>query len=334
MPSEDDLIAWLKERTAATGGRWIGDDAAILPQSDRWAVTMDTQIEGTHFFSGLSPELIARRLLAVNLSDLAAMGAMPSFAFLALSAPETFDHRSFFVSLVEACEAIELELAGGDLSQQPRVAAVLTLLGSKPTERRWLYRDSAQAGESIWLGGTVGEASAGLKILQQASPFEERLLESVEELGIPHLLAPEAKAAVHRHLLPNAQLQLGSWLGSRDAGAAIDISDGLAVDLHRLCYASRVGARIYLDRLPLPKNFRELARAIKADWKGMALAGGEDYVLLFTLPSEVTPPPSFNCTRIGSITESELTIVDQDGEQPLLKEGWDHLAPGTNNMTR
>ena len=111
---EDELIDWLRRRTARRGGRWIGDDAAILPRSEQWAVTVDTQVEGVHFLPGLDPAVVARRLLAVNLSDLAAMGARPAFGFLALSAPGDYDHRRFLASLTDACERYELDLAGGD----------------------------------------------------------------------------------------------------------------------------------------------------------------------------------------------------------------------------
>src|SRR6185436_12693499 len=125
-------------------------------------VTTDSQIEGVHFPPGLDPALVARRLLAVNLSDLAAMGAEPRHAFLALAAPPGFAHRRFFRALLAACRLQGVELAGGDLARDPHhVHAVLTLLGTRPAAGRWLRRDGARPGHRLWHGGTVGESAAG-----------------------------------------------------------------------------------------------------------------------------------------------------------------------------
>ncbi len=324
--NEDALIAWLRERTADTGGRLIGDDAAILPRSERWAVTMDSQIEGVHFLNGLDPEIIARRLLAVNLSDLAAMGALPSFAFLALSAPQGFDHQRFFNALVDACETCKLELAGGDLSRQPQVAAVMTLLGAKPNGQRWLRRDTARVGESIWLGGTVGEAAAGLQLLRRGANLEGGFLNVSENMRIPDSLISPATLAIRRHLEPQPQLKLGAWLGTCPVATAIDISDSLALDLHRLCRLSDVGARIHLDRLPLPIHLERLADIAEVKWQDLALKGGEDYVLLFTLPRGIVPPEQFACTQIGSVIEDGVFVVGNDSEELLPADGWDHLS--------
>jgi len=324
---EDELIAWLEKRTARRGGRWIGDDAAILPDAKRWAVTMDSQIEGVHFSAGLDPAIVARRLLAVNLSDLAAMGAEPSYAFLALSAPAGFDHRSFLAAFADACEAWNLDLAGGDLSRNENVTTTLTLLGHRPRGRRWLRRGGARVGEDLWLGGTVGESAVGAALLQHGATFEKAAARLPSSFDLSAAMADAAQRAIRRHLEPSPQLELGSWLGTCAAGAAIDVSDGLARDLHRLCARSRVGAEIELDLLPLPEGLPTLARSIDRDWKELALAGGEDYVLLFSLPAEATPPERFACTRIGSVGEELVLLVEDGRQRPLAATGWDHLTP-------
>jgi thiamine-monophosphate kinase len=322
--SEDDLIDWLSRRTSRRGERWIGDDAATLP-SGEWAVTMDSQIEGVHFMPGLDAAIVARRLLAVNLSDLAAMGALPAFAFLALAAPADFDHRRFFSALTNACEEVSLALAGGDLSRHSRLTAVLTLLGKRPAGGRWLRRGDALAGESLWLGGTIGEAAVGLALVQRGAAIDGRGLRLPAGLELSGSLRRAARRAVRRQLAPKPQLELGQWLGGRPAGAAIDLSDGLARDLHRLCRASGVGAEIDLDRLPLAGDHRRLARSIGDDWRQLALAGGEDYVLLFTLPGEIEPPERFACTRVGVIVESGVSLIEHGEAKPLAAAGWDHL---------
>lgn len=321
--TEDELIDWLIRRTARRGGRWIGDDAAVLPRGD-WAVTMDSQIEGVHFQPGLDAGVMARRLLAVNLSDLAAMGASPAFAFLALAAPRGFDHRSFFSALTEACEPFGLQLAGGDLARHSQVSAVLTLLGAK-AGNRWLRRSDARPGEDVWLGGTVGEAALGLALLERGAVASGDSIHLPDRRGISEDLEQAARRAVWRQLSPDPQLELGKWLACRSNGAAIDLSDGLSRDLHRLCSASRVGATIYLDRLPLADGHRRLALSLGRDWKELALAGGEDYVLLFTLQRDEKPPEQWGCRKIGAISESRVDLVADGQKRSLSAAGWDHL---------
>ncbi len=321
---EDELIDWLIRRTAGGGGRWIGDDAAILP-ADAWAVTMDSQIEGIHFMSGLDAATVARRLLAVNLSDLAATGATPAFAFLALAAPSDFDHRGFLSALTQACDDYSLHLAGGDLAKHTRVTAVLTLLGKKQSGRRWLRRDGARAGHDLWLGGTVGEAAVGLALCESGATLDGPKIRIPDHLGLPDVLRRPARRAVRRLLSPQPQLELGRWLGESFAGAVIDLSDGLARDLHRLCRRSDVGAEVALDRLPLANAHQRLARFFGRDWKALALAGGEDYVLLFSLPPEIEPPDRFGCTRIGKISDADVVLIEEGKRSALPAAGWDHL---------
>ncbi len=338
--SEDQLIRWLRRRAAAAAGRsaaegsLLGDDAAILPESDHWAITTDTQIAGVHFPADLDPAIIARRALAVNLSDLAAMGASPAYVFLALAVPAGFDHHRFFTALLRSLKRYGLELAGGDLSRAAQITAVLTLLGRRPAGQRWLRRETARPGEHLWLGGTVGEAAAGCRLVERGARLEGRKVRLPTEFETPAALAAAARRAVRHQLLPQPQLALGSWLGALEAGAAIDVSDGVARDLHRLCAASGVGAEIDLRRLPLGRGFKRLARRLggeKQCWRSLALGGGEDYVLLFTLPAGLEPPVEFGCTRIGDIVRgghrgAPVTLRHDSERKPLPPLGWDHLA--------
>lgn len=323
---EDRLIRWLDRRLRRRGPSLVGDDAAILPEADVWAVTMDSQIEGVHFLPALDPAHVARRLLAVNLSDLAAMGAQPAYAFLALAAPPELDHRRFLAAFVRACERAGTDLAGGDVAAHDRLTATLTLLGRRPTGGRWLLRSTARPGEELWLGGSVGEAAAGCRLSLCGARLEGRRVRLPAGLELSRPLAAAARRAVRRHLLPRPQLALGAWLGAQPAGAAIDVSDGLARDLHRLCKASGVGAEIEIDRLPLAKDFSRLARALDLDSRAAALSGGEDYVLLFTLPAAREPPLELGCFRVGRVL-GEKTVRGKIGGKTfrLEAEGWDHL---------
>ena len=158
--TEDRLLAWLREEEPELAAR-IGDDCAFLPPSGPRAVTMDSQIEGVHFLPELPPETLARRLLAVNLSDLAAVGAGPGPAFLALSAPPTFDRRRFFRAFLQGCRSWGVQLSGGDLARAQQVTLTLTLMGDLEAGGQWLRRDGGRPGQSLWVGGALGESALG-----------------------------------------------------------------------------------------------------------------------------------------------------------------------------
>jgi thiamine-monophosphate kinase len=312
---ENRLIDWLRRQP---GGAFIGDDAAVLPAgsfADSFAVTLDHQISGVHFPPGLDPALVARRLLAVSLSDLAAMGASPAYAFLALAAPAGFDHRRFFTALLAACRRYGLTLAGGDLARNPVLTTSLTLLGTKDEAARWLTRSGARPGHALWLGGTTGESAAGRILIAGAKPVEASAS-----------LQRAMRKAIRRHLQPTPQLALGRWLAQQKEGAAMDVSDGLARDLHRLCRASGVGAEVDAAALPFADRFTRLCETAGADPLALALGGGEDYVLLFTLPEGIAPPER-EARRIGRITKGKRLVLLRDGERSDLPDaGWDHLA--------
>lgn len=330
---EDALVAWLRKQP---GTDRIGDDAAVLP-SGQFAVTTDTQVAGVHVPLDLDPAVIARRLLAVNLSDLAAMGAKPEFAFLIIAAPSGFDHRRFLSAFTQAAQEAEVELAGGDLSSSPTLLTALTLLGSPPTSGRVLRRDGASPGHRIWLGGSIGESHAGLELLSRGARMTGRSVQLPENGSIPKRLARTARRAVRRHLLPTAQLELGQWLAQETPeGAAIDLSDGLVRDLSRLASASKVGALVERAQLPLAPDAGELAACLAIDASDAACHGGEDYVLCFTLPPQLEPPSRFGCRAIGVIRQaSGIFMRAADGvETRTHARGWDHLDGDRGQMSR
>lgn len=308
---------------ASLHGELLGDDAAKIALRADYAVTMDTQIEGVHFFSGLPPEILAERALAVNLSDLAAMGAAPKYAFLSLTAPPDFGRRAFFAAFLRACRRHGLALAGGDLSRASHVQVVLTLLGER--QGRFLERSGATPGEAIYVGGEIGVAGLGFRLLERGA----RIVAG-RRVELPPFLEKKfhgaARSAVLRHLLPQPQLALGSVLATeKKEGAALDVSDGLAKDLHRLCRESRVGASIEAAALPMPARFRRLAARLELDWQKLALGAGEDYVLLFTLPPGEAPPAG--TVAIGRIERGSRLRLLRDGvPQPLPPLGFDHLG--------
>ena len=341
LQGEDRLLRWLRRqldrppqlhgvaRTPAPP--LLGDDAAILPARGPFAVTVDSQIAGVHFVPGLDAAVIAERLLAVNLSDLAAMGATPEYAFLALTAPPELDHRRFFRALLAACARHRMRLAGGDLSRAgSTLVATLTVLGGHRRGARWLRRSGASPGHLLWLGGTIGESAAGRLLMGAGARFASgrvALPAGWASRENPRPLAAAARRAVRRHLLPGPQLALGQWLSRQTAGGAIDVSDGVARDLHRMCGESGVGARIEAAELPFAAGFRSLCAALAVEPDELALGGGEDYVLLFTLPAGIEPPARFGCRRIGAITSRRrLALIAHGTAAELPPAGWDHLG--------
>jgi thiamine-monophosphate kinase len=337
--SEEGLVAWLRTLTAHAGfgrsrGTLIGDDAATLPNGT--VVTVDQQIEGVHFPAGLAPAVVARRLLAVNLSDIAASGARPRFAFLALAAPPGFDHRSFLRALVRACDACGVTLAGGDLAVAKELHLSLTLIGERRPGDATLRRDEARPGHRLWLGGTLGESALGCELVRKGARSRGTSVVLPPSFSVKGGLRTAAARAVRRHLVPSPQLELGRWLARRGrgrVGAAIDVSDGLAKDLHRICAASGVGARLDGGALgaATPPHLAQLAARLGLDASRLVEGGGEDYVLLFTLPKAVAPPRRFNALAIGSITKAKGVVVeDLDADRasrrrPLAAAGWDHF---------
>jgi thiamine-monophosphate kinase len=320
---EDALVGWLRRTLGKPAAELIGDDAAMLRLDGEWALTVDSQIEGTHFQPGLDPAIVARRLLAVNASDLAAVGALPAYGLLALAAPAGFDHRRFFRAFAAAARALAVTLAGGDLARAPALVATLTLLGRR-RGARWLRRDGARAGDALWVGGTLGESALGRRLLERGAAWRGRRVELPPHLLLDPAMRRLAQRAVERHLLPAPPLPLSAQLLRHRRCACIDVSDGLSRDLGRLAGASGVGATVDAESLPLPPHAARLTAALGAHPLQLALGGGEDYVLLFTLPAGVAAPAG--CTRIGEIDRLPGLRLRRRGKvEPLAPSGWDHL---------
>lgn len=293
----------------------IGDDGAVirpLPDHDQVVVT-DTIIEGRHFPYSFPAADIGWRALAVNLSDIAAMGATPRFAFLniALPAADADWLQAFACGFFECADSSNTILAGGDTTQGPMVITV-TVIGDVP-EGQAITRSGACAGDLICVSGTPGEAAAGLERLQQDALAEGPLVE--------------------RFRRPAPRLGLGSAL-HEIASAMIDVSDGLLADLGHVLAASGVGARIDIDRLPVSRALQEYAER-PADY---VLAGGDDYELCFTVPAASRDrldalQEEHEVTVIGEITAAAgIQLVGADGrEWQAARRGWTHFCSESSN---
>ncbi|MFC4525403.1 thiamine-phosphate kinase [Dyella halodurans] len=324
---EFQLIDRIRERTAQ--GRedvrlGIGDDAALVapPPGQEIAIAIDTLVEGVHFPQGTAPADIGWKSLAVNLSDLAAMGASPAWALLALTLPTqaAAQTRDFIDGFADGFAALaqphRLALIGGDTTRGALSISV-AVHGFVPPGKA-LTRAGARAGDVVLVTGTLGDAAAGLQLLQQGARIDEG----------------DGRAAylIERLNRPTPRLAAGLALRER-ASACIDISDGLLADLGHICAASGLGAEI--DAALLPRSSMLLGAFDDVAARDFALSGGDDYELCFTVPparvAEVqTDLARMGCgaTRIGRMLESDgVRVRDVHGQWlEVARRGWDHFA--------
>ncbi len=297
----------------------IGDDAAILrtPAGHELILTTDTLVEGHHFLPGADPEALGHKALAVNLSDLAAMGADPAWFLLSITLPAADEPwlTVFARGLHALAKRFNIQLVGGNTTRGPLSIGV-TACGFVPAGQA-LLRRGAQPGDRIYVTGTLGDAALALRIWQGRQ----------EATGVE---LAEITDRLHR---PEPRIAAGIALRGL-ATAAIDISDGLAADLGHLLEAGNVGAQVELSRLPLSAAFRKLLPSASLDWD-LVVAGGDDYELCLTAPASREPEllkriadSGCTCTRIGEIVaEPGLRLTAPDGRpyQPQ-RSGYDHFA--------
>jgi thiamine-monophosphate kinase len=294
----------------------VGDDAALVaaPAGGTLALALDTLVEGAHFPAGFDARFVGHRALAVNLSDLAAMGAEPAWALLGLTIPAADENwlAGFSAGLDALARRHGVALVGGDTTRGPLTVS-LALAGSVP-RGQGLRREGARPGDDLWVSGTPGDAAAGLAILQGRLAAQGRARDA--------LLA--------RFQLPQARVALGAALRGI-ATSCIDVSDGLAADLDKLCAASGVGADVGSRDIPLSAGL--CSAALPPARLAYALGGGDDYELLFSAdPAERARLASLDAgvllKRIGAITEEAGVRVDGAPVERDSGHGFDHFAGG------
>jgi len=304
VPSEFEIIARYFTRGTSHTVLGVGDDGALIAPTpgQELVISTDLLVEGTHFLPDTDPEALGWKTLAVNLSDLAAMGAQPRWALLAavLPAPTSDWIEAFARGFFACAESHGIDLIGGDTTRGPRAFCV-TILGEAPAGRA-LRRNGAKAGDSIWVSGKPGRAALGLAHLQGSTKLAEPALN-------------ECLAALHR---PQPRVALGLALRGI-ASAAIDVSDGLLADLGHILDQSKLAARLQIPNLP--------AAGLERD---CLLAGGDDYELLFTAAPEfdsdikaLAGKLELPLTRIGEI------VAGPSGELVLCDDGGNVITPAT-----
>lgn len=316
--SEFDLIEQYFRRCGAARADvrlGVGDDAALLdcPPGNVLAAALDTLVEGVHFPRGCPAQSIGHRALAVNLSDLAAMGARPAWALLGLTLPaaEARWLGEFTAGFAALADRYGVALVGGDTTHGPLTVTV-TLLGHVPAGEA-LRRGTAAPGDALFVSGTPGDAAAGLAL-------EQGRLEAPEQ----------ADYLRERFLFPAPRVALGERLRAY-ASACIDVSDGLLADALKLVGASGCGVQVSAASLPLSAPLRALGieRA-----RQFALGGGDDYELCFTVPvarlealRAALPPQEWGYTRIGTVrAERGAQVLGEQGELSVPTAGYDHFT--------
>ena len=307
MPSEFEIIRRYFDRPAGSAALGVGDDAALIrPRAGmEVAISTDLLVEGRHFRAGADPRKLGHKALAVNLSDMAAMGATPRWATLALALPDA--DEAWIAAFAEGFFALAgrfgTELIGGDTVRGPR-AVCISILGEVP-QGQALRRDGARAGDDVWVSGDLGGAALALA-------------------------RPEIAQAAERLDLPEPRVALGARLLGC-ASAAIDVSDGFAQDLGHILERSGCGAHVRYERLP---KFAAFARIAQAELEHeCVLSGGDDYELVFTAPQRERPTLeglarelALPLARVGEIRAGErLSVVDAQGRDIAIPRGFDHF---------
>lgn len=321
MSPEFALIAKYFTRPVKNATLGIGDDCALIRVSPgcELAISTDTLVSGVHFFSDADPEKLGHKALAVNLSDLAAMGALPRYITLALTLPLIDERwlvafsRGFF-ALGEACH---VELIGGDTTRGP-LSITLTAVGEVAVGKA-IRRDGARDGDDIWVSGSLGGAALALKHMQGTVSLTSEIFEIAAE-------------RLHK---PNPRVALGRALVDI-ATSAIDISDGLVADLAHICERSGLSAGVVWAEVPLSASLLSVEREVQLS---CVLAGGDDYELCFTAPEAMKPELlhisaelGLALTRIGSMRTGapRVRVRDERGDEiNILSAGFDHFAKNT-----
>jgi thiamine-monophosphate kinase len=331
--SEDELVRAIRKVLSGEApgvAIGIGDDAAVVDTGRHHTIlTTDMLIEGIHFDrTSASAHDVGHKALTVNVSDVAAMGGSPRFGLVSLGLPpevETPWVIELYAGIREAAGEYGVAIVGGDTNRAGKVVLSITVVGAVARDGA-VTRSGGRPGDRLVVTGSLGAAAGGLR-LAQADPHEVR----------EALASDWGRRLVQAHLRPVARVGEGETLSSAGATAMIDISDGLALDLSRVCAESGVGATLTLADVPVADGLEDLAKALEGalDPLDLALHGGEDYELLAALPPEAVEEAAVKLAErfgtglsvVGTVTEEEVHAVAEDGtEGPLEPKGWDHFA--------
>jgi thiamine-monophosphate kinase len=298
----------------------IGDDAAVLKPTLGMVqlATADMLVEDIHFtLTTITPWQLGYKSLAVNISDIAAMGGIPRHALVSLGMPSQLPVsfvEQLYTGMKHLAALHHVNIVGGDTVASPKALVInVTVLGEVEPERV-IYRSGARAGDVIVVSGTLGDSAAGLRILMQ------------------DMKVPCADFLIKAHVTPQPRVDIGRICSQYGVHSLNDISDGLASEIHEICNASGVGARIYEAKLPVSQALATFAAEIGKEATEYVLYGGEDYQLIFTAaPQQIADMqrqlPHITVAVVGEIiVKRGVTLISRDGtEQPILPRGYNHF---------
>ena len=294
----------------------IGDDAACWRAQGLQLATTDTLIEGIHFdLRHITWRELGWKSMAVNLSDIAAMGGQPRYAMVTLGLPGDIEVENIielYKGMAKLARKFDVQIVGGDMVGAPIVAITVALIGEIRDESKLLRRSAAKPGDRIAVTGQLGASAAGLVVTQKKLDIDKKTAATLRKT----------------HCKPNPRIEEGQALARHGVKAAMDVSDGLVIDIEKICLASKVGAKIYSDRLPIHPG---VVKAFGGESIVFALSGGEDYELLFTAPQEIVTSvkKALACpvTVIGEIVKGKgVKVFDENEKRLTLKAiGWDHF---------
>lgn len=284
----------------------IGDDAAVIKTKGLQVLTTDCLIEGDHFTKEwFTPEQIGRKAIEINVSDIAAMGAMPKYVLVSLGLPKDLEVafvKKMYMGMWKVSEKYNIEIIGGNMTHCKTIVISITLIGEINKENLTL-RSGAKPGDFIFVSGHLGNGRAGLRLFQNdAKGFEE---------------------VKKRYLKPKANLEAAIKIAPF-VNSMIDVSDGLAPEIKHICNESNCGAIIFREKIPISQDVRNVAKALGEDEYDYALYGGEDFELVYTVSKEKLD--KINGFLVGEITKNkEIKLESKGKSQILLKEGYDHF---------
>jgi thiamine-monophosphate kinase len=339
--SEFDFINKLRQRVGSSGVSHpssliagIGDDAAVIRTlaGKDTVVTTDLLVEDIDFRRAAAPaDLLGHKALAVSLSDIAAMGARPRWALLSIGVPQDVWNSDFvdrlYDGILELAQRYDVKIIGGDISRTPEKIVIDSIVVGECSPGFSVFRSGAKPGDQLFVTGTLGGAAAGLRLIDRGVHWPEQI-STADSHSLERLLV--------RHLRPEPRVGWGLVLGQeRLASALIDVSDGLSSDLAHLCKESSVGALVESSHIPIDSFVAELCGRRALDPLMLALHGGEDFELLFTVRRENVPRlprrvDGVSVTHIGEIKETSEGIKISEGARvwQLDPGGWEHFRKG------